>query len=189
MQAAQQGCFPKSTKKSIVINWQRLFGASDPATALRAYFSDIYSLSDVDLLQDDNMKKHYIGTWRSLRIDIPPRRVTVPALAKAINKLKNGKGSPDGCNAEMFKHLPYSALQSLALFFTIILSNLIFPDSWTLVTAILIPKIVGAASLSKFRAIACLPAARKLLGYLCMQFLPDLRTRQTACILLIVHAS
>ena len=181
LKAAQQGCFPKTKKKSIVVNWQRLFGEADQATALRAYFSDIYSLSDEDLMFDQHIKQHFIDTWRSLRTDLNPRRVSVPALKKAINKLKNGKGSPDGCNAEMFKHLPHTALQSLALFFTIILSELSFPDSWTLVLAILIPKTVGAASLSKFRAIACLPAARKLLGYLWMQFLPELRFESFQC--------
>ena len=130
---------------------------------------------------ENRVKERYIGTWKSLRIDVLPKQVTVPALRKAIKKLKNGKGSPDGCTAEMYTNLPDSAIISLAVFFTVIMSELIFPHSWTLVLAILIPKTVGAASLSKFRAIACLPTARKLLGYLWMQLLPDLRFESFQC--------
>ena len=41
--------------------------------------------------------------------------------------------------------------------------------------AVLIPKCVGARSLDQFRGIACLVTAGKLMGYLWMKMLPDLR--------------
>ena len=107
--------------------------------------------------------------------------MTVQRLLSAIRKLRNGKGSPDGCTAEMFKHLPDNALCLLAEYFSWVIANLSIPDCWTVVTAILIPKMVGASSLNKFRAIACLPAARKLLGYIWMQMLPCLRYESIQC--------
>ena len=66
-------------------------------------------------------------------------------------------------------------LESVARFFTETLASLQVPSSWTVTDAILIPKVVAAASLDHFRGIARLSAARKLLGYLWLQMLPDLR--------------
>ena len=110
-----------------------------------------------------------------------PQQVTVLRLASAIKRLKDDKGSCDGCTAEMYKRLPQNALESLASFMTMILSSLAIPSSWTVVSAILLPKIIAAASLDKFRAIACLPASRKLLGYLWIQMLPSLRYESLQC--------
>ena len=49
-------------------------------------------------------------------------------------------------------------------------------------SSVLLPKVVGAASLAKFRPIACLKTWRKLLGYLWLLTLPIIRmaTYQTA---------
>ena len=126
-------------------------------------------------------KEQRICIWKSLRIDILPFSVTEAHVQKAIKKLKNGKGSPDGCTAEMYKALPHAALVTLALFFTRLFMQVHFPDSWTTVGASLIPKVVGAACLSKFRAISCLPVARKLCGYLWLQMLPKLRFDSFQC--------
>ena len=102
-------------------------------------------------------------------------------LLAAIQKLKPGKSSPDGCTAEMFRALPMQVFLQLCTYFTRVLSSLDFPDSWGAVGASLIPKVVGASSLAKFRAIACLPVARKLLGYLFLQLLPTLRFSSFQC--------
>jgi len=75
----------------------------------------------------------------------------------------------------MFCALPDEAVHSLASFFTCMLASLLVPVSWTVVMATLIPKVVGASNLDKFRGIACLTTARKLLGYLWLQMLPPLR--------------
>ena len=180
-EAARSGSMPKSGKKSIVTNWKKLFGEADPSTALRKYFEDIYYVPEGLLEVDEEVKQRVIQTWNALRIDILPRRISVSALRKAIAKLKNGKGSPDGCSAEMFKHLPDRAFETLADYFSFVFADLSFPESWTVVLGTLIPKIAGATALSKFRAIACLPAARKLLGYLWLQFLPSLRFDSFQC--------
>ena len=50
----------------------------------------------------------------------------------------------------------------------------IFPIGWTKSHAVLIPKVIGASSLSKLRAIACLGTARKMLGNLWMRMLHTL---------------
>ena len=85
-----------------------------------------------------------------------------------------GKGSPDGCTAELFHGLPKAAVCSLAVFFTCVMLTLQIPHVWTQGKATLIPKTVAPASLDKYRGIACLTAARKLLGYLILAMLPDL---------------
>ena len=129
---------PKSKKKSLVTNWTKLFGDADPSTSLRKYFEDIYFVSEEDLKVDEDLKTRYLETWRSLRIDIIPWRISVSALKKAIGKLKNGKGSPDGCSAEMYKRFPDNALTLLAKFFSYVFAEFAFPDSWTIVLGTLI---------------------------------------------------
>jgi len=64
-----------------------------------------------------------------LRIDILPFSVTEAHVQKAIKKLKNGKGSPDGCTAEMYKALPHAAFGTLALVFTRLFMQVHFPYS------------------------------------------------------------
>ena len=113
--------------------------------------------------------------FKDLRIDLAPFQVTMSRLMAAICRMKRGRGSPDGCTAEMYSALPDFMLESLARFFTESLVSLQVPSSWTVTDAILIPKVVAAASLDHFRGIARLSAARKLLGYLWLQMLPDLR--------------
>ena len=173
--AAEKGAMPNTRPKSTSINWQKVFGDSDAKGGLQDYFKDIYSLDDEEKAEEVKVKMHWIGTWKDLRIDMSPHRVSLGGLRNAIKKLKNGKGSSDGCTAEMYKKLPEHALQSLAIFFTTLFATLVIPELWTVVAAVLIPKVVGASSLHKFRAIACLPTARKLFGYLWMQMLPPLR--------------
>ena len=91
--------------------------------------------------------------------------VTPAILDKAILKLKNGKGSPDGVTAEMFKALPAQAKHTLANFLSDSLRKLEFTEFWFNTFATLLPKIVGAADLSNYRPVASLPTIRKLLGY------------------------
>ena len=160
--ALERGTLPKSTSRSTTMNWQKLCNNGLPAQALFDFYYEIYALSDSERERELERANHWSGTWLSLRIDMVPWRVTVPRLKRAITRLRNGRGSPDGCSAEMFKHLPDPALEQLALFFTSAFAHLVFPETWTVVLANLIPKIVGANDLGKFRAISCLPVARKL---------------------------
>ena len=59
--------------------------------------------------------------------------------------------------------------------------TLVFPEAWSVVGAVLIPNVVGAVSLNKFRAIACLPVARKLLGNLWLHTLPPMCFQSFQC--------
>ena len=179
-QAAHTGSFPKQRPKNSIINCYKIFGDAKPQEALHSYFLDIYSLDEHELAHEQGTKDTLIGTWQSSH-GIAPFHVTVERLRKGIERLKNGKGSPDGCSAEMFKHLPDVALQKMSAFYTALFASLVIPTCWTVVIALLIPKVIGATSLSKFRAIACLPTARKLLGYLWMQTLPNLRYESMQC--------
>ena len=95
-------------------------------------------------------------------------------MAERIRKLRPGKGSPDGCTAELFRSLPNDAVCSLAVFFTCVLLTLKIPREWTQGKATLIPKVVAPRSLDKYRGIACLNAVRKLLGYVILAMLPEL---------------
>ena len=97
--------------------------------------------------------------------------MTAGALWRTFQKLKKGKVSPDGCTAEMYRALPDIAKQSLAFFSSSRLAPLVLPDSWTVVSAVLMPREVGAAASDKFRGIACLSVALNLLGYTWMQML------------------
>ena len=179
--AAERGSLPASQPKSVVVNWSKLCGGGDPQSILYDYFADIYSLCPSEVLTEESAKQGWMDKWSCLRVTMPAYQISVPMLSKAIAKLKNGKGSPDGCTAEMFKQLPPQALHALAIFYTYVFCNLVFPEAWSTVGAVLIPKVVGATSLSKFRAIACLPVARKLLGYLWLQSLPRMVFQTFQC--------
>jgi len=101
--AATRGCMPRSRRMSTVINWRKLFADTDPLQGLHQHFHNIYCLDTTAFERERLCKQHFIGTWRSLRIDILPFQITVATLAKAISKLKLGKSSPDGCTAEMYR--------------------------------------------------------------------------------------
>ena len=100
--------------------------------------------------------------------------INTDMLSALIAKLKSGKGSPDGITAEMYKNLPDNALSSLAAHLTAILRNMDVPTEWCTAKAVLLPKVIGAASLDKFRPIACLSTARKLIGHVWLSMLPQL---------------
>ena len=179
--AANLGRFPDTQRKNVAVNWAKLCGSKEPSTVLTDFYTDIYSLDFHTLTSEVRTKEERILVWRSLRIDVLPFHVTLERLSTALKKLKFGKGSPDGCTAEMFRALPTTVLLQLCSFFTHILATLEFPESWSAVGASLIPKVVGASTLGKFRAIACLPVARKLLGYIWLQMLPTLHFASVQC--------
>ena len=180
-EAAQRGRFPGSRPKNLVINWHKLCNGQDSVVTLHNHFLSIFFLDlEVERVEIQH-KLEGIQCWGSLRTNLLAFQVTMERLSKAIRKLKNGKGSPDGCTAELFRNLPTAAMQNLCSFLSHVFYTLAIPESWTVVGATLIPKVVGAESLSKFRAIACLPVCRKLLGYLWMQTLPTLRYDSFQC--------
>ena len=180
-EAAERGCLPNSAPKNATVNWHKLCGGRDAREFIFEYFSNVYSLEVEELCEEVECKTYWIDTWRSLRIDLHSFHVTPALLRRMIRKLKNGKSSPDGCTAELYKHLPDAALESMALFFSDVFAKLDFHYAWTVVGATLIPKIVAPANLGQFRAIACLSVARKLVGYFVMHMLPTLRYDSFQC--------
>ena len=93
-------------------------------------------------------------------------------LDMTIKKLKRGKGSPDGCVAEVCHALPPSARKVLLTGLQDHFDTLSFPSEWTETSATLIPKCVGPQGLKDCRPLASLSAIRKLLGNVWMLSLP-----------------
>ena len=84
---------------------------------------------------------------------------------KASKKLKRGKGSLDGCVAEVYRTLPPSAGDVLMLGLQDHFQTLSFLTEWTEITAALFPKCVGPRGLKDYRPLASPSAIRKLSGY------------------------
>ena len=164
-----------SKSRNCTINWHKLFGTSDASLVLHQRYVDLYQLSNFDLETETHAKEAWIRRWQATRQTATPFIVSTLMLRKSFVKLRKGKGSPDGCTAEMFCALPDEAVSGLAAYMTNLLYTLCIPTSWTVVTASLIPKVVGAARLDHFRGIACISTARKIFGRIWMLMLPQLR--------------
>ena len=168
---------PERPKPSVV-NWRRICGENDPKTKLEERFTDLYALTPEEQTRENGEKQLWVQRWLAVCDDpmtVPMQKVFTPKqMFERIRKLHLGKGSPDGCTAELFHGLPNAAVCSLAVFFTSIFLTLQIPLEWTQGKATLIPKVVAPSSLDKYRGIACLTAVRKLLGYLILAMLPDL---------------
>ena len=83
----------------------------------------------------------------------------------AIEKLKRGKGSPDGCVAEVYHALLPAASEVLLTGLQQHFDTLSFPTEWTEISATVIPNCVSPQGLKDNRPLASLSAMRKLLGY------------------------
>ena len=175
--AATSGQRPPSKHSNLSIDWWKMFRGRDPNQELSNFFTEVYSLEEDEGVRENEMKRRYVNTWLDLRIDLRAHRFSVRNIKTAISKLKLGKSSPDGVTAEMFRALPEKALAGLSEHFTSMFSSLDIPRDWTIVTATLIAKVVGASCLSKFRAIACFSTVRKFMGYLLLQMMPTLTFR------------
>ena len=172
-QALLKGSAPPG-RRSTHINWIKLFSGRDASTDLKQFHLDLYSLNPEDEVCEHQAKLQTTEAWLHIRAEIPHVRVSALDIRRAVCKLRLGKGSSDGVTAEMFKALPGSACEALAAYFEKVMAELCIPTSWTYTRATLVPKVVGAESLAKFRTLASLPTARKLLGYLWMSMLPPL---------------
>ena len=83
----------------------------------------------------------------------------------AIKKLKRGKGSLDGCVAEVYHALPSSAREVLLSGLKENFDTLSFLTEWTEISSTLIPRRVGPQGLKDKRPLASLSAIRKLSGH------------------------
>jgi hypothetical protein len=180
--ACAAGRAPGLSRSCAHVNWGRLFGDQDPSEALSLYFGKIFELEGEELEKALRLKHELIDGWAADRLDGHALRVSVDVIKRALKRLKPGKSSPDGVTAEMLRSLPEEALESLARDFTRRFATLDVPESWTEVSATLIPKIAAARELKSFRPVSSLAAIRKLWGYVWMELLPNLlfETLQTA---------
>ena len=176
--ATLTGAKKPAMPKPSVVNWHRICGTMDPKTKLEERFTELYALTPEEQLRENDEKQFWIQRWLTACDDpesVPVQKVFTPQqMSERIRKLRPGKGSPDGCTAELFHGLPKAAVCSLAVFFTCVMLTLRIPHEWTQGKATLIPKTVAPASLDKYRGIACLATVRKLFGYLILAMLPDL---------------
>ena len=109
--------------------------------------TDLYALTPEEQSKENDEKQYWIQRWLEVCDDpesVPVPRVYTPQkMSERIRKLRLGKGSPDGCTAELFYGLPKAAVCSLAVFFTSVLLTLQIPHVWTQGKATLIPKVVA----------------------------------------------
>ena len=172
LSAAARGAAPSPPKAANHVNWKRLFGNDDPNTRITELFTDIFRHSEAEHEQAEC--KRHMDNWQEAKDREVRHVIGVGKLRTLIGKLKSGKGSPDGLTAEMYKHLPDNALDSLSKYLTEMLVTLRMPAEWCAAKAVLLPKVIGAASLDKHRPIACLSTARKLIGHVWLSMLPEL---------------
>ena len=87
----------------------------------------------------------------------------------------NGKSSPGGLTAEMFRQLPEEELVRREASIQDMFRSLSFEASWTVITASLVPKKAVTRALSDMRPISGLCHICKLLGHIWMDALPPLQ--------------
>ena len=173
--AASKNQAPAQKRSHNHISWQKIVGDQDPGDSITKFFESIYSLTPAERSDEIAEKQRYVKLWHDFRIDILSFGMPAARLNQIFRKLKKGKASPDGITAEMLQALPDGTLETFAAFVAALLASLDIPSEWCQAFAILLPKVIGADSLTKFRPIACLPTMRKMMGYVFIRMLPPLR--------------
>ena len=110
---------------------------------------------------------HCVELSKNLRMDCAGEILISPKklVERALNKMKNGKGSPDQITADVLKALLPECLEKLARSLSMMCWEMTFPEDCLGSLTVTAPKVVGATRLTKFRPIAGLCAMRKVLGY------------------------
>ena len=106
--------------------------------------------------------------------------ISAEILRTVIKKLKPGKGSSDGVTADILRELDESNLEAVAAAMNHLFLHSELPQSWSEITATLVPKLAVPSGPKDFRPIAALVTLRKLVGYLFLYFalLPSWQTFQ-----------
>ena len=81
--------------------------------------------------------------------------------------------SSDGVTAEILRELDESNLEALAAALNLLFLHSELPQSWSEITATLVPKLAVPSGPKDFRPIAALVTLRKLVGYLFLYFTPS----------------
>ena len=101
-----------------------------------------------------------------------PLHISAEILRTVIKKLKPGKGSSDGVTAEILRELDESNLEAMAAALNNLFLRSELPQTWSEITATLVPKLAVPSRPKDFRPIAALVTLRKLVGYLFLYFAP-----------------
>jgi hypothetical protein len=171
---AETGAAP-ITVRSRHVNWKVIAGNVEPTVALTAFYGAIFNPPPAERAAAKEERQRCMTTARDLAVDNGRPMVSRTRLDAALAKLKRGKGSGDGVTAEMLQALPETARNALAINLTERCSKLDFPPDWCASFISLVPKVVGVTSLAGFRPVAGLVTMRKLLGYIWLASLPQIR--------------
>ena len=166
---------PKPTRRSMHFNWSKTFGPNgDASKQLFDYYSGVYELTP------DQRK--YVAEWKSdFETGTQPLRIPVETLKMIIKKLKPGKGSSDGITAEILRELDDSNLEAMAAALESLFLFSELPQTWSEITATLVPKLAVPSGPKDFRPIASLVTLRKLVGYLFLHFTPTPSWQSLQC--------
>ena len=114
-----------------------------------------------------------MAEWKSdLETGTQPLHILVQTLKMIIKKLKPGKGSSDGITAEILRELDDSNLEAMAAALESLFLHSELPQTWSEITATLVPKLAVPSGPKDFRPIASLVTLRKMVGYLFLHFTP-----------------
>ncbi len=80
---------------------------------LTDFFTDIFGLPAEERKLAHDQRQHWITLAKDMNVDNGTPFVTRAKLDKALGKLKNNKGSPDGVSAEILQALPEECNTSL----------------------------------------------------------------------------
>lgn len=169
------GRAPQNRNRGTHIDYRRLFKEEDPSEAITMYFKELFNVDEGMLTETQRLATERVTEWQRLKLSNPATKITEDMVRAAIKKLKPGKGSEDGITAEVLAALPAGAFRSFAEDVDRRCHNVDFDASITRAGAVLLPKIINAPSLDKFRPIASLSSTRKLYGYLWLHGLPNIK--------------
>ena len=166
---------PQPTRRSMHFNWSKTFGPNgDASKQLFDYYSGVYELAPDQRESEETAKEMYVSKWKSdFEAGIQPLHIPVETLRMIIRKLKPGKGSSDGITAEILRELDESNLAAMAAALEGLFLRSELPQSWSEITATLVPKLAVPSGPKDFRPIAALVTLRKLVGYLFLHFVPS----------------
>ena len=123
MDATLSGARKPAVPNPSVVNRRRICRTTetDPKTKLEERFTELYALTSEEQIRENDEKQFWGQRWLAVcddPINVHEQKVFTPKqLSERIRKLRPGKGTPDGCTAELFHGLPMAAVCSLAVFF------------------------------------------------------------------------
>ena len=105
--------------------------------------------------QKKTTKAKCVVDWRrDFETGTQPLHISAEILKTVIKKLKPGKGSSDGVTAEILRELDESNLEAMAAAINNLFLRSELPQTWSEITATLVPKLAVPSGPKDFRPIA-----------------------------------